>query len=191
MHAPNDMWSQPSDEQLMVQAGKGDRKAFEGLYHRYFDKLVRFAYGFMNDRQKSEDVVQEVFIRIIEKPELFDVTRKFSSWVYTVTGNECKQQLIKEQNRLRLIRENVIPKAAKSAEMHHASDHKLLKEKLNCLYDDLTEKQKQIYTLRFEQELNIKQICEIMGSPEGSVKSGIYYLLKKIANHLKDYTNEK
>ncbi|MCE3228884.1 MAG: hypothetical protein K0S32_3435 [Bacteroidetes bacterium] len=175
----------------MVQAAKGDKKAFEGLYHRYFDKLVRFAYGFMNDTQRSEDIVQEVFVKIIEKPQLFDVTRKFSTWVYIVTGNECKQQLMKEQNRLRLIKENVAPKMAKSSHMHHTSDHNRLKEKLNTIYEALTEKQKQIYTLRFEQELSIREIGAIVGSPEGSVKSGIYYLLKKLSEQLRDYTNEK
>ncbi|MCE3259969.1 MAG: hypothetical protein K0S12_1610 [Bacteroidetes bacterium] len=153
----------------MAAAGKGDRKAFETLYHRYFDRLVRFSYSFMNDTQRSEDVVQEVFVRIIEKPELFDVTRKFSTWVYIVTGNECKQQLMKEQNRLRLLKQEVLPKKATSSEMHHDTDHKSLKEKLNVIYSKLT----------------------ITGAPEGSVKSGIYYLLKKISDQLKEYTHER
>jgi RNA polymerase sigma-70 factor (ECF subfamily) len=183
--------SQLSDEQLMAAAGKGDRKAFETLYHRYFDRLVRFSYSFMNDTQRSEDVVQEVFVRIIEKPELFDVTRKFSTWVYIVTGNECKQQLMKEQNRLRLLKQEVLPKKATSSEMHHDTDHKSLKEKLNVIYSKLTEKQKQIYSLRFEQEMSIREICTITGAPEGSVKSGIYYLLKKISDQLKEYTHER
>lgn len=48
-------------------------------------------------------------------------------------------------------------------------------------------KEKTIYTLRFEQELSIKEIADIMNIPEGTVKSGIYYLLKKFTPHLKDF----
>ena len=59
------------DEQLMQMLCGGNRKAFELLYDRYFDKLVWFAFGFVNDRQKAEDVVQEVFLKVIVCKLLF------------------------------------------------------------------------------------------------------------------------
>lgn len=177
----------PSDEQLMLLSSKGERWAFELLYERYFDKLVWFARGFVQDEQKAEDVVQEVFVRIIEKPEMFDAGKKFSTWVYTATGNACKNILRNEQNRSRILQQQVAPHYEESISMHDGAERSMLQEKIRMACNDLNEKEKNIFTLRFEQDLSIKEIAEIASMPEGSVKSSIYYLLKKIAPHLKDY----
>jgi RNA polymerase sigma-70 factor (ECF subfamily) len=180
-----------SDELLMHQVCMGERRAFELLYDRYFDKLVGFAKVFIADEQQAEDVVQEVFIRIIQKPEQFEREKKFSTWVYSVTGNLCKNILRDEQNRARLMKEQVSPRLNFSSEMHHQMDYKLLQEKIRTVYVGLSEKEKQLYTLRFEQELSIREIAAIVQIPEGSVKSGIYYLLKKLEEHLKEFAYEK
>lgn len=169
---------------------KGDRAAFELLYDRYFDKLVWFARRFIDDVQKAEDAVQDVFIKIIENPGLFDEHKRFSTWVYTVTGNSCKNILRNEQNRQRILQENA-GTGEPSTTLQHSLDYKILKQRINAVYEELSEKEKNIYVLRFEHELSIKEIAKIINIPEGSVKSGIYYLLKKVAVHLKDFKYEK
>ncbi|PBQ34159.1 hypothetical protein CNR22_21095 [Sphingobacteriaceae bacterium] len=179
-----------SDEELMLQLTDGDRQAFETLYDRYFNKLVWFAKGFVDETNRAEDLVQDVFIKVIENPDLFDQSKKFSTWIYVVTSNRCKQVLRDEKNRLRILQENVFPYVEKTSRFMGFSDFNLLKEKIQKVYINFTEKEKNIYTLRFEQELSIKEIAEILELPEGSIKSGIYYLLKKLAHHLKDFTHE-
>ena len=174
----------------MGRVSKGERKAFEALYDRYFKKLVWFARSFVDETQKAEDLVQDVFIKLIEKPDQFDRTKTFSTWIYVVTSNRCKQLLRDEKNRLRIVHENILPYKEKSTGMNEQSDLKLLKNKIEALYSDCSEKEKNIYTLRFDQGLSIKEISTILGIPEGSVKSGIYYLLKKFAYHLKDFSHE-
>jgi RNA polymerase sigma-70 factor (ECF subfamily) len=174
----------------MQQAGCGDRRAFEVLYDRYFDRLVWFARGFLNDEQKAEDAVQEVFMKIIKQPEHFDTDKKFSTWVYTITGNSCKNILRNEQNRQRLMNEQIAPLQDSSTTLVHTVDYQLLKQQIRTLLDSLSEKERSIYLLRFEQELSIKEIADTIGIPEGSVKSGIYYLVKKFSNHLKAFTHE-
>lgn len=169
---------------------KGERRAFELLYDRYFDKLVWFARGYVQDLHHSEDLVQDVFVRLIEKPEQFDRSKRFSTWIYVVTANRCKQALRDEKNRLRILLEKVEPQKDKSIEIKDGSDLRTLRERIQQIHAGLSEKEKNIYILRFEQELNIKDIAEIMEIPEGSVKSGIYYLLKKLAIQLKDFSHE-
>jgi RNA polymerase sigma-70 factor, ECF subfamily len=179
-----------SDEVLMEKISKAEKQAFEILYDRYFNKLVWFARSFMDDVQHSEDLIQEVFIKLIEKPEQFDRTKKFSTWIYVVTSNRCKQALRDKKNRLRILEENVLPYKDKVSEINTNSDYRLLKNRIEDICCGLTEKEKSIYTLRFEQELAIKEIAMILQMPEGSVKSGIYYLLKKFAYQLKDFSHE-
>jgi RNA polymerase sigma-70 factor (ECF subfamily) len=177
----------------MIRLGQGSRESFEILYERYFSKLVWFASGFLNETPKAEDAVQEVFIRIIERPGMFDPGKKFSTWVYAVTANMCKQMLRNEQNRLRILKERV---ASESDHVQEANagqfpgDKKLLQEKIKSAFETLNEKEKNIYTLRFEEEFSIKEIADVLQMPEGSVKSGIYYLLKKFALQLKDFSYE-
>jgi RNA polymerase sigma-70 factor (ECF subfamily) len=187
---PVDKNNGTSDEELMRLSGRGDKIAFELLYDRYYDKLVWFAGGFLRDTAMAEDAVQEVFMKIIEKPESFDRSRKFSTWIYTVTGNHCRNILRNDDNRRRIINENSHPHD-NHTEMQHSFDDRQLKERINAALKNMSEKEQNIYRLRFEEELSIREIAAIIMIPEGSVKSGIFHFLKKISIHLKDFTNAK
>ena len=179
-----------TDEQLMQSQALGDRKAFELLYDRYFDKLVWFARGFLSDEQKSEDVVQEVFLKIIEKPQQFDSAKKFSTWIYTITGNACKNTLRNEQNQNRILDEKRIEIFGTETEAEAETDEETLKKMIQEACANLNDKEKQLYLLRFEEELSIKEIANVLQIPDGSVKSGIFYLLKKMSIQLKAYHHE-
>lgn len=183
-------YSELTDEELMRRISKGEKKAFEVLYDRYFNKLVWFARGFVSNVQRAEDLVQDVFIKLIERPELFNKEKRFSTWVYVITSNRCKQVLRDEKNRLRILEENVLPFKAQFSESELNSDLVVLKERIHVLLEELSDKERAIYTLRIEQELSIKDIALILELPEGSIKSGIYYLLKKLAIQLKDFNHE-
>jgi len=177
-----------SDEQLMLMITAGNRDAFETLYDRYFDKLVWYAMGFVKNTGQAEDLVQDVFVTIIEKPAAFDVSRKFSTWVYTVTGNACKNSIRNDQNRLRILADAPIQQPIDHPGFN--LDSKFVRNDLEKCMKEMSEKEKQIYLLRFVEGLEIKEVSGVMGIPEGSVKSGIFYLLKKLAVHLKDYKYE-
>lgn len=170
----------------MLEAARGNRVAFETLYDRYFDKLCVFAGNFLGSRSEAEDVVQEVFIRVIETPDSFDPTRKFSTWIYSVTLNRCRNR-----HRDLLNRESIAMSVHQEkqeeilAPGESAYDRQLIRRELEIIRGQLNEKEKQLYQLRFEEELSIKEIAGIMDIPEGSAKSGIYYMIKKIAAHLK------
>ncbi len=184
-HSPDRM---SSDEQLMLLVGKGNRRAFELLYERYFDKLVWFARTFLNNEQLAEDTVQEIFIKIITNPSHFDTEKRFSTWVYTSVGNSSKNVLRNQKNQERLHNE----KFQEAAYDNVPNDDKLfLKKHIADILMQLNEKEQMIFKLRFEQDLPIKEIAEILAIPEGSVKSGIYYMLKKMSLQLKEFRYEK
>jgi len=178
-----------SDEELMKMILKGHKLAFGFLYERYFDKLVWFANGIIQDKFVAEDVVQEVFIKIIETPERFDLDRKFSTWVYTLTSNLSKNKLRDEQLKQRKLN-SIIQYTNQASKLHHNLDVRITEMKLEELFQNLSEKEKSLFTLRFEQQLSIKEIASTMQIPEGSVKSGLYYLLQKYDHLLKHFTHE-
>lgn len=177
-----------NDEELMVLSSTGNRLAFDELYERYFSKLVWFANGILDDREAAKDIVQEVFIIIIEKPGKFDVTRKFSTWVYVVTSNLSKQHLRNKKNRERILNENKPQHTSVTTDQ--SIELKQFNQQIQQINKELSDKEKAIYELRFIQELGIREIAEILAIPEGSVKSGLFYLLKKYAHHLKEFKHE-
>ena len=176
-----------SDEHLMQMVARGEQSAFELLYDRYFNKLVWFARGYVDDQQLAEDAVQEVFMRIIECPEKFDLNRRFSTWAYTITANQCKNVLRNHANRSRLFNEHVAYHFSEAVPASEQSDLSRIRERIRSVYATLTPKEKNIFVLRFEEELSIKEIASIIDIPEGSVKSGIFYLLKKFSQNLKEF----
>lgn len=175
------------DEELMRLLAKGQREGLSELYDRYFLRLVWFCSSFSLSPEQSSDVVQDVFMKLIEKPESFDPDKKFASWIYAVTANACRQLLRNNKTHLRILTNKVEETTTQNAQKY---DRQQLTLQLQKLLNDLSPKEKQIYTLRFEQELPIKNIAEILQIPEGSVKSGLHYLLKKMAHYLKEFSYE-
>ncbi len=171
-----------TDEELVAAMANGDKQALKELYQRYFAKLTRFAMQFVTDKNRAEDMVQECFIKLIEQPGHFTTTQKFSTWIYTLVSNKCKNLLRDEANRQILLQKNTQHDYAVT---QPKQDALLLKQALSKLFKTLSEKEKQLFVLRFEQQHQVKEIAAILEMPEGSVKSGLFYLLQKINKQLK------
>ncbi len=164
-----------------------DGTVIEELHKRYASKLTSFSARMLTNRTAAEDLVQEVFIKIIEKPHAFDAEQKFSTWVFTIAHNLCLNAIRNEQNRDRLLQEHY--EVQEQFTQHSTMDMKLIKSQVNAVFKDFSEKEKAVFIFRFEHELNLKEIASILSIPEGSVKSCIYYMLKKISDQLTPFTN--
>jgi RNA polymerase sigma-70 factor (ECF subfamily) len=71
----------------------GEERAFQELVSRYQTRLLNFVYRTIGDREKAEDLVQEVFIRVYRHIGRFDRSKKFSTWIYTIASNLAKNEL--------------------------------------------------------------------------------------------------
>src|SRR6186997_3002504 len=71
----------------------GEERAFQELVERYQTRLLNFVYRTIGDREKAEDLVQEVFIRVYRHLARFDRAKKFSTWIYTIASNLAKNEL--------------------------------------------------------------------------------------------------
>jgi RNA polymerase sigma-70 factor (ECF subfamily) len=72
---------------------EGEERAFEELVERYQTRLLNFIYRTTGDRERAEDLVQEVFIRVYRHLHRFDRSKKFSTWIYTIASNLAKNEL--------------------------------------------------------------------------------------------------
>src|SRR5437899_2383258 len=85
--------SSASDADLAASFLNGEERAFRELVERYQARLLNFVYRTIGDRERAEDLVQEVFIRVYRHIHRFDTSKKFSTWVYTIASNLAKNEL--------------------------------------------------------------------------------------------------
>src|SRR3972149_4196774 len=76
-----------SDIELMLRAKTGDDSAFTELMRRHYKGVVNYVYRFTNDRANSEDLAQEVFLRVYRSVKRYNPQAKFSTWLYKIATN--------------------------------------------------------------------------------------------------------
>jgi RNA polymerase sigma-70 factor, ECF subfamily len=173
-----------SDEELITlyktAGGNQRQKAFDCLYLRYVDGLKSyFFYTLGRDTEKAKDFVHDLFVKLLETPELFDAGRKFKPWIYRVATNMCNNEF---RNR----------KVAARYEYHFrhsAGDTTYLNEqeiKLQDCIKKLNPEERSLIVLRFRINLRIKEIASIYNCAEGTVKSRLFYATKELTKLYKD-----
>src|SRR5690242_13421290 len=81
------------DSELVAAFLDGEERGFQELVSRYQTRLLNFIYRTIGDRERAEDLVQEVFIRVYRHLHRFDRSKKFSTWAYTIASNLAKNEL--------------------------------------------------------------------------------------------------
>lgn len=181
-----------TDEELVKHIVKGNEKAFDELYQRYAPRLHAYFYRNLGkDANLANDFIQELFLKIVEKGNLFDPEKKFSSWIYAVAGNMCKN----EYRRLQRHAITGLPADLKDRFFANNSsdndyDQAVFEEYLQKELEKMEAPHRECFLLRFQQELSIKEIGEIMDCPEGTVKSRIFYTVKKLSEKLEYFKPE-
>lgn len=170
-----------------------DTSAFNELYHRYSQRLLLYFYRTLGgDEDKAQDFLQDIFLKIVQKPGLFQVDKRFSAWVFTVAHNLCKNEYRRLENRKAVENNpdiNPIAQSLQSANPHpdHNIDGKHFKNALFQELDKFDENHRSTFLLRHQQNLCIEEISEILNCPEGTVKSRLYYTTKRLAARLKAF----
>jgi RNA polymerase sigma-70 factor (ECF subfamily) len=179
-----------SDEDLMKAISNGDKRAFDELYNRYSGPLMGYFFRMLwKDREKAEDFVHDLFAKIVRKPDLFDTSRKFKTWVYSVANNMCKNEYKRQEVRKNTSSGldhtyNVGDGSTNVMNEVHESQFKL--EFVKKL-DELDAKHSEVFKLRHLEGLSIKEISEVLEISDGTVKSRLFYATKYLAQSLEHY----
>lgn len=178
-------YNQSSDEALMQWMCKGDSKAFDELYGRYYEKMYYYFFRMLyQDGNKAQDFTQDLFIKLIEKPHLFDSDRKFSTWFYTIASNMCKNEYRKQQIPFFNIDDYQDSLPNEDIPITLELDQKLFQKHLKESIEKLKPAHKNSFILRYQEYLSIKEISEIEGVPEGTIKSRLHHALQFLADEL-------
>ncbi len=186
-----------TDEELMYHITKGKEKAFNEIYDRYSKCLFIFFYQkLQQDQNKAQDFLQDLFLKIIEKAELFDINKKFSSWIYSIAFNMCKNEYRRiALGQVKKIVMNPVDLFMDITDNSTSVDNNYdLAYFRKCFYNELErldEIHSTTFILRHQDDLSIKSIAEIMDCPEGTVKSRLFYATKKLSYSLRIFSSSK
>ena len=160
----------------------GKASAFDEIYRRYSKRILHFMYRMLhNDEERAQDLLQDLFVKILERPERFDASRNFKSWVFTVAANLCRNEA--RHPSFLQIEDEPLPQA-QFDQLISRVDNKIFKRHLKQELNLLSYEHKSVFILRFQEKLSIKEIAEVMDCSPGTVKSRIHYAVKKLAEKL-------
>lgn len=157
----------------MARVGEGDARAFEELLHRYQRGLTAFL-----DRQTGgrdvEDLFQETWLRVARAAASFDRTRRFSTWLFQIAVNLCRDRA----------RRTMEEPAGELAERipSNSGDQNAVEASLDAaaLLAKLPAVQREALVLRFYHDIGESEMSEILGCPRGTVKSRIHGALVRL-----------
>jgi RNA polymerase sigma-70 factor (ECF subfamily) len=191
--------TEATDEALMIRYQAGERTVFAVLVKRYQGPLYNFALRHLRNPSSAEEVVQDAFVRLVQNAGDFKHEARFSTWMFTIVRNLCIDQIRKQSLRRHPSLEE--PKRAGEGEGptlgEQTADSKAnvertavsteIRERLMQAVDALPDEQREVFLMREVSNLPFKEIAEIVGIPENTVKSRMRYALERLQAALSEY----
>lgn len=169
-----------SSEKALVQKAKaGDRDAFAALVSAYEGKIYNLALRYLDNREDAMDASQEVFLRVFRFLPGFQEESGFSTWIYRIGVNVCKDMLAKRAKRgelpLELPDEDEDYRTTEVADSRYDPDSIVeqadLRKYLADAIGQLPQQQREMIVLRDIQGLSYEEIGQVLSLESGTVKS--------------------
>ncbi len=164
--------SQLTDEELVNQIiATKNTLLFGVLYDRYVHKVYNKCYGFSKTSEEAEDLTQDIFVKLYTKLKLYKPKAKFSSWLYAFTYNHCVNYVNRDTSK----------KIEKKAIQINDYDHEIIEtedfnlfqlkvDKLQKALEILNPEDKMILLLKYQDDLPIKEIQNVLNAGESAIK---------------------
>lgn len=182
-----------SDDELMERIQQRDADAFEQLYTRYREPIRRHLLQILHSDDAASDVLQEVFVRIWTHADRWSRQGRFKAWLFRVATNRA----ISELRTLRTRREqplqrSVTPPAQEQVTPAWSIEAEALgpeamvgaaeeRSRYLSLVERLPAGQRIVFRMAYEAEMDLREIAETLGIPEGTVKSRLFYARRWLA----------
>ena len=182
-----------TDEELLAAYQQGDPGAFESLLRRHRAPLFTFLLRMLGDREKAEDLAQETFLRIVKGAQAWERRARFQTWLFTIARNLCVDQSRRDRFRRAdsldaegrdgeppLVES--VPGAGVDPERGAASAR--VRPLLQKALLSLPAEQREVFILREQAGVPFREIAEMIGVNENTVKSRMRYALENLRKAL-------
>jgi RNA polymerase sigma-70 factor (ECF subfamily) len=180
-----------TDEELLREVQAGDTDSLGVLVTRWERPLFRFVYRMLPRRDDARDICQETFLRILKKSHRFKRGSRFSTWMYQIALNLCRDQARRTKRWSLVIADTPSlpdrpggPLAPESADPARTAERREMASAVLSALDRLPVEQREVVVLKEFEGLKFREIAEILGCPESTVKSRMYYGLNGVRSTL-------
>ncbi|MSR78214.1 MAG: sigma-70 family RNA polymerase sigma factor [Candidatus Omnitrophica bacterium] len=191
------VWSEKSDQDLVLAFKEGEEAAFGELVRRYKEKAMQLAWITTGNYEDAKDAAQEAFIKVHQHLHRFEMKSQFMTWFYRILMNTAKDFIRKRKWKRFLLWKN-------TEEMNNYFDRvsdpskspskDLLNTELGIKMTESIKKlpfqQQWIFTLRYLKGFSIEQIADVTELSEGTVKATIHFAAEKFKKEIFPYLQE-
>lgn len=188
--------TEPVDAELILAAQSGSRQAFHRLVDRHQEALFRLVVVRTRSRMDAEDIVQDVFLKAYTKLGRLKKGAAFRSWLYQIALNKVRDHYRRKKVRaifgsLDEMTEHDLPETAQTP----AGGYTLVARKafwtdFYQMLECLAKMEREVFLLRFFDEMSINEISRILGKGESTIKTHLYRALRKVRDRAEAFDLE-
>lgn len=180
----------------MLRVKQGDRDAFEALVEKYKQPVMNLVFRTLRDATEAEDLAQHVFLQVYKSAHRYEVSAKFSTWIFTIARNLCLNEI---RRRTRHPADSLDATSAEDDQpliqvedrKHFSAPDALLHRELQTKIDEaiaaLPEKQRMALLMCREDELSYEDMAKVLGCSLSATKSLIHRARETLKDVLKPY----
>lgn len=188
-----------ADEALLRRFNEGDAEAFEVLVRRYQRPLFNFILRSVRDRETAEELLQDVLLKVVQRSSEFQGNSKVSTWIYTIARNLCidtsRKMVFRRHRSLDAPLKGDEPDGStmldRVAGAVPGADRSVIGQDLQvriaAAVEELPDEQRDVFLMRELSNMPFKDIAEVVGVPENTVKSRMRYALERLQKALAEY----
>ena len=174
-----------SDTDLIARMAKGDQRAMPLLFARHRTRVHRFVLRRVRNEGMAEDLVNEIFLAVWQQAGRFEGGSSVTTWMLSIAHNKAVSALRKRrEDQAEDGAAEAIADEADSPETILAKDGKA--GVLRACLDRLPDDQRVVMDLVYYHEQSVKEVAEVLGIPENTVKTRMFYARKKLSEMMKE-----
>lgn len=196
------MYNRDRDEDILLvqKSKKGDKDAFGELVRRYQSDLYQLARNLVSSTDEAEDITAETFVRAWRYIKSFKEKSSFKTWIWKILVNLSRTHLRRRylQNKIFFwqgffkdkddhIKEIEWIDPSTESDPEKTFEQKNIQQVVRWARGRLSRREQEVFTLKYDKELKISEISEILSLSENTIKVLLFRATKKMAKELKDY----
>ncbi|MFT3678569.1 MAG: sigma-70 family RNA polymerase sigma factor [Chitinophagaceae bacterium] len=178
-----------SDTELLLQFRDPvtRERAYTALIRKYQEKLYWHIRRMVVDHDDANDVLQNVFIRVWKGLENFREDSQLYTWLYRIATNECLTFLEQQKRKAVVPLDDVEAGLSNKVRADQHFDANKLEWKLQLAIQQLPEKQRIVFSLRYYDEMPYEEMSRVLETSEGALKASYHHAVKKIEEYIKNH----
>jgi RNA polymerase sigma-70 factor (ECF subfamily) len=177
-----------SDQQASAVIRLGEGQSFQQVFESYYVNLCKYAFTIIRDMDEAEDVVQSVFLKILEKRDSLSITNDIKSYLYRAVHNYCINRIAHTKTRKLYQEQSMVENSGGFQSPDVFSGE--LEERVAAAIEKLPPQCKKIFVMSRHLELKYSQIASELGISVNTIENQISKALRILREELKDSVNE-